>query len=87
MEDPLVLDWSDVGIFMAGTAPAMILDPGDAVMARPPLDGTRCIRSPAQERGFTTLLAPSVATGWHMQGIRKIGDRLFVEHIALSGCV
>jgi hypothetical protein len=69
---------------LAHSVPAVILDRSDSAMANLAADGTRVFCLPASERDFSTLTARSMAEGWHIQGIRRIGDRLFVEHIAFS---
>ena len=84
MEDPSSHHWILRQMPLRATVPAVILDQDGDVMASHAADGTRVFSLPASDRSISTLVARSASDGWHVQGIRKIGDRLFVEHIALS---
>jgi hypothetical protein len=70
---------------MSGGAPAtaMTFSAEDAILDPSAAFGTRVITRHRGGAGPAAVLQTDAPSGWWVQGIRKIGDRLFVERVAL----
>lgn len=63
--------------------PAMVFDLEGAALDQPAAFGTRVITQHQAGTPLADIMQAKVASGWWVQGVRKIGDRLFVERVAL----
>jgi hypothetical protein len=63
--------------------PTVVLHQGAPALGRPMAMGTRVICLQDAGMSLATLTQTASAVGLLIQGIRKIGDHVFVEHVAL----
>lgn len=61
----------------------VMLKQGTAVMEQPTTGGARVICLQDAGMSLAALLQAASAVGWLIQGVRKIGDHVFIEHVAL----